>query len=100
MPRGGDKVLHFVAYFVLVMLGGRAAVSRGHTINTGWVIGWTLIYAGYGVADEWLQGFVHRTPSVRDWIADMCGVVMAMALLVTYPKPTIGDETEVDDEEP
>ena len=92
IPRGGDKVLHFVAYFVLTMLGGRAAVGRGRSITTAWAVVWTLIYVAYGGADELLQPLVGRTLSLGDWLADVGGVLAAMAILATYYRSG-GDST-------
>lgn len=99
IPKGGDKVIHFVAYFVLATLGGRAAISRGVRISGRWIITWTLVYATYGALDEVLQSFVHRGASFFDWLADVAGLVLAAVLLQTYPNPTRGDATEIEDDE-
>ncbi|UCG15819.1 MAG: VanZ family protein [Phycisphaerales bacterium] len=92
IPRGGDKVLHFVAYFVLTMLGGRAALGRGRSITVAWAVVWAVIYAAYGAADELIQPLVGRTLAMGDWLADVGGVVAAMAILLTYHRPG-GDST-------
>ena len=92
IPRGGDKVLHFVGYFALTMLGGRAAMGRGRSITTAWAVVWTLIYIAYGGADELLQPLVGRTLALGDWLADVGGVLAAMAILATYYRSR-GDST-------
>jgi VanZ family protein len=84
LPPGGDKVIHFVAYFVLTLLGGRAAMGRRRSVTLAWAVGWAIVYAAYGVADEVIQGFVGRTPALDDWLADACGVAAATAILVMY----------------
>ena len=75
-----DRVLHFIAYFVLTCLGA----SHYRTTRSGSLIGvllaWALVYAGYAALDEWLQQFVRRTPSLGDWLADVSGILVATGI--------------------
>jgi len=80
VPPGGDKVMHFIAYFALALLGARSAFSRKLELTPRWLIKWLIIYAVYGAADEWLQGLVNRTPSVTDWAADVAGAWAALGM--------------------
>ncbi len=81
IPPGGDKLIHFVAYFVLVILGDRYMRSAGGARTPARKITWAGIYAAYGGLDEWLQGFVSREPSLGDWIADVAGIAAATLVL-------------------
>lgn len=99
IPKGGDKIIHMVAYFALATLGGRAAIGRGVRINLRWIITWTLVYAAYGALDEVLQSFVNRSASFTDWLADVAGLVLAAIMLRMYPNPTRGDATEVEEDD-
>lgn len=82
VPAGGDKVIHFGLFVGLVWLGTRYQLAVGGKLKLGLWIKWCLIYAAYAGADEWLQRFVHRTPSLFDWLADLAGIVITTALLV------------------
>jgi VanZ family protein len=82
--RVSDKVIHCVAYFVLAMLGGRAALKRGRTLTWKWIAVWTAVYVLYGALDEVLQSFVGRNCDARDWLFDVLGVVLAMAILTLH----------------
>ena len=96
-----DKILHFLAYFVLALAGGRALRARiasklppdaSDADAAAWHHGyvkrlrlWSLVYVLYAIADEWLQQFVARDPAVGDFLADAAGVVMATVMLSTVP---------------
>ena len=80
VPPGGDKVIHFIAYFALALLGTRSALSRGRALTRGWLVRWLIIYAAYCAADELLQGPVNRTPSITDWVADVVGAWAALGM--------------------
>jgi VanZ family protein len=74
---GADKIVHFGLYFVLTWLGGRTVYASRGRFGLKAALLSALIFAGYGVADEWLQGFVARTPSRYDWFADLIGISAA-----------------------
>jgi hypothetical protein len=80
----GDKGPHFEAYLGLVFLWWFALYpyKRVHWFKPG-VYVTICAMAVYGTLDEWLQGFVGRTPDVWDFAADMAGV-MAGLLLLTF----------------
>lgn len=46
-----------------------------------WVIG---AMAVYGAIDEFLQGFVGRSPAVSDYLANLLGIALAMGLLSVF----------------
>ena len=74
----GDKILHFVAYFILAWLGARRwCLTDKRTRRLRTLILWALLYALYGLADECLQPFVGRHRSMGDWLADIGGIVVA-----------------------
>ena len=81
LPPGADKAIHFVLYFVLVILGGWSMRSAGRRPSLGTLIAWAGIYAAYAGFDEWLQQYVERTPSFWDWAADVAGVATATITL-------------------
>jgi len=81
-----DKTLHFFAYLVLVFMLW-FAISPGKKVNwrraaVWWVL---LVMVWYGVVDEWLQGYVGRSPDTRDFLADMAGVLTSLILLTVFP---------------
>lgn len=80
--KGGDKVLHFAVFMVLVLLGGTAwRLGRGGLSFAGlWA--WFLVYAAYGAIDEWSQQWVGRSASMGDWLADLAGVAVATVILM------------------
>ncbi len=81
LPQGADKVIHFLLYFVLAILGGWHVRSAGRRLSLAHMIVWVGIYAAYAGFDEWLQRFVERTPSLWDWVADVAGVAAATVVL-------------------
>ena len=77
-----DKTLHFLAYLVLVFLFwftiSPDKMVRWRRTAVWWVL---LVMIGYGVADEWLQGCVGRSCDIRDFAADLVGVLAGLILL-------------------
>lgn len=80
--RGEDKLIHFLLYFFLAMLGGWRVLRRSVPGVEGRLIGWAAVYMVFAALDEWTQRFVGRTPSVYDWLADACGVILATVFLM------------------
>ncbi len=83
--RASDKILHFIAYFVLVFLLW-FAVSPGKKVSwrraaVWWVL---LVVIWYGVFDEWLQGYVGRNPDVMDFFANLAGTLTCLVLLSIF----------------
>jgi len=81
-----DKILHFIAYLVLVFLLW-FVVSPDRKVNWRRAAAWwvLLITVWYGVVDEVLQGFVAgRSCDVRDFFADLAGVVAGLILFAFF----------------
>jgi VanZ family protein len=81
-PPANDKVMHFTAYLALSFLVGTtwylAFPSRRRIMPLMVVV----VAAAYGAFDEVTQGFVGRTPDVKDWYADCAGAVAAALVLL------------------
>lgn len=77
--------MHTMAYFVLTLLLWWA-VSPYQRVRWKQRKVWQVmaIIAVYGALDEYLQGFVGRTPAVRDFIANLIGMGGAMVLLSVF----------------
>jgi VanZ family protein len=81
-----DKLLHAVGFAALTLtllaaLGAFGASRAKRLIAT------TLLLAAYGAVDELTQPFFGRTCDLHDWLADMLGMVLALAIVETI---TIG----------
>ena len=80
-----DKTLHYLAYLLLVFLLWFAINPqkkvKWHQATVWWII---FIVVWYGVADEWLQGYVGRDPDVKDFYADMAGAFSSLVLLTIF----------------
>lgn len=70
-----DKVQHLMAF---TLLGGLAQIAYP---ARSWAT--PLGLAGYGLSIEWLQGVftITRMPSLYDWLADMAGLLVSVALV-------------------
>jgi VanZ family protein len=77
-----DKTLHFLAYLILVFLLW-VTVSRDKKVDWRRAIVWWVLLSvlGYGAVDELLQGCVGRSCDVRDFAADLAGVLAGLILL-------------------
>lgn len=93
---GGDKVIHFLLYFVLTMLGGQALIAARRVRGFSTLLAWAGVYLLYAAVDEWLQKleFVNRTPSIHDWLADVVGVIAATLILSTFRIDSGKDEQD------
>jgi hypothetical protein len=81
-----DKAMHYIGYFTLMYLLWFAFFPTrkfSPAQKAGWLA--IAILAVYGAVDEWLQAFVHRTPDIHDWLADMAGVFTAAIILAFAP---------------
>lgn len=73
----GDKLLHFLEFFVFFVLSWKVMPAR-HRLFFSLVL--TAVYAG---SDEFHQFFVAtRTASLLDWLADLAGGAAAAGLIV------------------
>ena len=86
MPNVSDKTLHYMAYLILVFLLW-FAISPNKKVNWRRATAWWVIFIimGYGAADEWLQGYVGRSPDIMDFVADMAAALTGMILLCLFP---------------
>ena len=77
-----DKVLHFFTYMLLSMLLW-FAINGDEKVNFRKAAVWWVfvIVVWYGVMDEWLQGFVGRTPDIWDFASDVAGTICTMLLI-------------------
>jgi VanZ family protein len=71
---GGDKTLHFTAYFLAALLLVRAFLQTARWVPMiGFILGLWLL----GALDEWTQPYVNRTCDFGDWLADAGGTAVA-----------------------
>ena len=87
---GADKIIHFLLYFVLVLLGGRYFRAVRPRPSVAQLLAWACAYAAYGAFDEWLQQFVDRSMSVFDWVADLLGIAAGTVLLLLKRRTATG----------
>lgn len=81
-----DKTLHFLGYLVLVFLLWFAVSAEAKVNWRRTVVWWVLlVMAVYGVLDEWLQGYVGRSPNIMDFLADLGGALTGLILLSIFP---------------
>ena len=77
-----DKTMHVLAYMVLMFFMWSAARPYERVRwnrPTVWILLAVVVF--YGVADEVLQGYVHRSPDVTDFLADLSGALAALITL-------------------
>ena len=72
-----DKFLHILAYGIITFLIISAIKFRPY-LRINLIVFVLVISLGY--LDEYTQGFVGRTVSVVDWLADILGVVLGLIL--------------------
>ena len=72
-PPGVDKVVHGLLFLVLALTGRWAGIRQS-------LLGAALV--GYAAVSELVQGLtpLDRSMSVGDWLADVLGVVVGLAL--------------------
>ena len=76
-----DKIEHATAFFGMTFwFGGLVRRERF------WVLG--VLMSALGAAIEVAQGTMGlgRDMDIHDWIADSCGVLIALAILVSLPR--------------
>ncbi len=80
-----DKTMYWLAYLGLVFFVW-LAVSPYEKVNWRKAKVWVILAAivGYGVIDEWLQGYVGRGTEVKDFLADMIGTLVGLGLLSVF----------------
>lgn len=82
-----DKLHHVIIYFGLGLVTFRGAVLLPLAGRPGAHAQSLLIGVLYGASDEYHQKFVAgRTASGLDWLADVAGLVAALALICVVRK--------------
>ena len=88
LPRtpGGDKLHHFLGYFVLSFLLGATLliVLRSRRRRIPLLV--LFATAGYGNFDELTQIPVGRQAELGDWAADVCGAATAALVLLVLQR--------------
>jgi VanZ family protein len=80
----GDKLAHLIAYAILALLiacywqASAGWLGREHFL---WIV---LVCAAFGAIDELLQIPVGRYASALDWIADVLGAVVGVAVFAVW----------------
>ena len=80
LPGNSDKFIHFWAYAGLAILLMSLSVTRGAHSWLNVLIAW-FILALYGVFDELTQLLVNRNADIFDWVFDVTGAAMGLALV-------------------
>jgi VanZ family protein len=80
-----DKIEHATAFFGMTFWFGGLVARRRY-----WVLG--VVMSAFGAAIEIAQGTMGlgRDMDVHDWIADTCGVVLALVVLVICVPRSVG----------
>lgn len=81
MPRRvehGDKLIHFFAFGGLALLLWLVLATRGLTARSVWLA--TAILVPYATVDEFTQQYVGRYSDVADWLANLGGIGVVLAL--------------------
>ena len=81
--RVSDRLLHALGFFALAGALWLTLWSRGITgrDRPRWILATMMIYAAF---DETTQELVGRSPDVVDWMADVCGAVIAVGLCEAF----------------
>jgi VanZ family protein len=81
---GWDKLQHWLAYMVMGLLLIRAAYETPLPRISPYLLA-LIIGAAYAASDEYHQSFVPgRTMSIWDWLADLTGLLFALAVVYLY----------------
>lgn len=80
-PPSSDKVLHFVAFGGLAFLFWRFLEAQGMRMTPRVVAFSAVVLVIYAAIDEYLQQFVGRSTDLEDFLADVGGIVIALAVL-------------------
>ena len=75
-----DKLLHFVAYFLLAMFVAAAVCGAGRWSRQVAIIV-AVALAAFGAIDEITQPLFGRTADVFDWAADCAGIAVGILLV-------------------
>ena len=88
----GDKLLHFIAYFILAVLLSLTLLfqKKNRLFKKRYILFSIIISSVYGLLDEIHQSFIPgRSNEVLDWAADSIGAAAGI-LLVYYTLNKLG----------
>jgi VanZ family protein len=77
---GSDKMAHVAAFAGLGFLTA-LWLSLDGKLTVGRTLLLLAVLAAYGALDEWLQQFVGRVTDLDDWIADVSGAAIGIAIV-------------------
>jgi VanZ family protein len=75
-----DKGLHVAGYFALAAVFWLTLLAYGKS-GLGRTLATGIILSAYGAFDELTQPMFNRSASIHDWLADLCGIVIAVGTL-------------------
>jgi VanZ family protein len=75
-----DKLLHFVAYFLLAVFVAAAVWGAGRWSRRAALIV-AIALAAFGAVDEMTQPLFGRTADMLDWAADCAGIAVGILLV-------------------
>jgi VanZ family protein len=85
----GDKIKHFLAYFILAILLGLNLhfQDKWKNVSINYLLYTFIICTFYGVLDELHQILVpNRSAEFYDWVADLFGSTMGIILVYFFIK--------------
>ncbi|HUW84836.1 MAG TPA: VanZ family protein [Phycisphaerae bacterium] len=86
-PHYKDKFAHVAGYALLTGLALAAWHAGGRSAARSALV-WFAVLSSYAAVDELLQTLVGRSCTLGDWLADMTGVALAVAIsLIRAGKP-------------
>lgn len=79
--RGGDKVLHAIAFMILALIWWPTGFIRSVPL-------FALVAASWSILDEALQALpiVQRHAGVEDAVANLCGIAIAMLVIIALQR--------------
>lgn len=80
-PPSSDKVLHFVAFGGLAFLFWRFLEAQGTRMTPSAVAFSSVVLVIYAAIDEYLQQFVGRSTDLEDFLADVGGIAIVLAVM-------------------
>lgn len=99
-----DKFAHLGAYAGLAVLFTINWQMFGGHLTLRHYLATVFVLAVYGAVDEQLQNFVHRDCSLADWVADVVGATLGVALFhygrgrMRKIGPGVGQRRDADDQ--
>ncbi|QDV90949.1 hypothetical protein RAS2_20340 [Phycisphaerae bacterium RAS2] len=81
-PPINDKVMHFSGFVLL----GMVSIWRGLTVGRRYpmksALAWLVGLMAYGAVDEWTQPIMGRSCELYDWVADVFGAIVGIAIIL------------------